>query len=72
MHDAVRLFSSALRDYSVFRDVETTPADCTSPSRWSSGEALLKTFDAVSVSKNKSFNYDNLLSARNLYIDRLM
>lgn len=47
MHDAVRMFSMALREYTVFDEIAIEPGECESPSKWSHGEAILKIVDEV-------------------------
>lgn len=47
MYDAVRVFSSALRDFSSNDDINVEELDCSSPSKWSQGEAILKILDQV-------------------------
>lgn len=49
MHDAVRLFSTAIREYAVFSDIEAEPRDCMEPSSWQHGQPLLKMIDERSM-----------------------
>lgn len=47
IHDAVRVFSSALRDYTLLRDVEVSQMDCAEPAVWRQGRGILRIFDQV-------------------------
>lgn len=49
MHDAIRIFSMALREYMVFKEFETEAKDCADPSPWEHGEPLLKMIDERNV-----------------------
>lgn len=50
MHDAVKRFSSSLRDFSLNVDIEVAQLDCTEPSKWEQGPQILKILDQVLVS----------------------
>lgn len=47
MYDALKVFSSSLRDFSSNDDISVEELDCSSPSKWSQGEAILKILDEV-------------------------
>lgn len=47
MHDAVKVFSSALRDFSLNADIELVQCDCANTTKWSQGELILKLLDKV-------------------------
>lgn len=47
IHDAVKLFSSSLRDFSVNTEIELPELDCKEPSKWKQGEMILKILDEV-------------------------
>lgn len=47
MYDAVKIFSSSLRDLSVIEDIEIAELDCTSPSKWPQGAKILQILDQV-------------------------
>lgn len=42
MHDAVRLFAMATREYITLKDLQTEEKECGKPSPWEHGEPLLK------------------------------
>lgn len=47
MYDALKVFSSSLRDFSASDDINVEELDCSSPSKWAQGEAILKILDQV-------------------------
>lgn len=47
MHDAVKTFSTSLRDFSLFGDIEVANLDCKEPKKWEQGEKILKILDEV-------------------------
>lgn len=47
MHDAVKIFSSSLRDFSFTADIEVGELDCKNPSKWEQGELIMKILDEV-------------------------
>lgn len=63
MHDAVKVFSSTLRDFSLNADIELAQFDCANTSKWSQGEPILKLLDKVIrlVDKNAIINSINLI-----------
>lgn len=52
MHDAVKAFSSSLRDLSLIGDIEVAQSDCMKPEIWKQGEQILKLLDEV-LTKNQ-------------------
>lgn len=50
MYDALKVFSSSLRDFSADADIEVEELNCLSPSKWSQGEKILKILDEVILS----------------------
>lgn len=51
MYDAVKIFSSSLRDFSLNVDVEVAVLDCASSSKWPQGEQILYILDQVPTIK---------------------
>lgn len=49
MHDAIRLFAMAIREYAVSEEIETDTKDCAEPSPWKHGQPLLKMVDERSI-----------------------
>lgn len=47
MHDAVKTFSSSLRDFSLIDDIKVAELDCKEPKQWQQGEKILKILDEV-------------------------
>lgn len=47
MYDALKVLSSSLRDFSANEDINVEELDCSSPSKWSQGESILKILDEV-------------------------
>lgn len=47
MYDALKVFASSLRDFSESDDINVAEMDCSSPSKWPSGEKILKILDEV-------------------------
>lgn len=47
MYDAVKVFASALRDFSLNVEIEVPVLDCSNPSKWPQGELILKLLDEV-------------------------
>lgn len=47
MYDAVKVFASALRDFSLNADIEVQACDCSSPSKWPQGELIMQLLDQV-------------------------
>lgn len=56
IHDAVRLFANGLREYAIFDEVSVEPMDCSSPTKWTHGEEILKMVDEVSASRETLLN----------------
>lgn len=47
MYDAVKVFASALRDFSLNADIEVQTSDCANPSKWPQGELIMQLLDQV-------------------------
>lgn len=47
IHDAVRMFSASLREYSLFNDADVEELDCQNPTVWSHGRPILDLLDKV-------------------------
>lgn len=64
LHDAVKIFSSSLRDFSLNSDIEVAELDCTNPTKWEQGELILKLLDQV-------FLTSTMISINDDYFDLL-
>lgn len=47
MHDAVKLFSMGLKEYTIFDDLAYEPLDCANPTKWEHGQKILDIIDEV-------------------------
>lgn len=47
MYDALKVFALSLRDFAANDDLNAEEMDCSAPSKWSQGEAILKILDGV-------------------------
>lgn len=47
IHDAVRMFASSVREYSLFNDIEVGELDCQHPEAWNQGKPILDLVDKV-------------------------
>lgn len=47
LYDAFKVFASSLRDFSANDEINVEELDCSSPSKWSQGESILKILDEV-------------------------
>lgn len=57
MYDALKVFASSLRDFSENDDINVEELDCSSPSKWSQGEKILKILDEVISTKLYGFEF---------------